>query len=359
MSTLGNIAADALRRVPAVVASGFVVFMVFAGLWIVGSAPVALVAVAGGGGAAIVLTVVFVVLLLFVATAWLWGRLTLASAIAASGGHGLGVRRSWELTTHGRFWFVVGRLVITGLLAGAVGGVVNVVTTFGQFMGFVVFVVVVVLLQALAVAASMIVTVCGYLVTADQVDDSTHNSDQLRISSSRAMGFRVGSAAMEISLDGKVALVTGASKGIGKAIATSLAASGAKVMINSRKQDQLEAARAEMTGDVEIFAANAGDADRASAPSAPRSNASAGSTSSSTTLPPIRTTAGRSTSTKAGTTRRSRSTWRRRCCGARRRGSSRSRSSRARSSTSRRSADCAPTAGGWASTTSRRRRSST
>jgi NAD(P)-dependent dehydrogenase (short-subunit alcohol dehydrogenase family) len=66
---------------------------------------------------------------------------------------------------------------------------------------------------------------------------------------------------MEISLDGKVALVTGASKGIGKAIAASMAASGAKVMINSRKQDQLEAARAEMTGEVEIFAANAGDPD--------------------------------------------------------------------------------------------------
>ena len=66
---------------------------------------------------------------------------------------------------------------------------------------------------------------------------------------------------MDISLDGKVALVTGASKGIGKAIAASLAASGAKVMINSRKQDQLEAARSEMVGDVEIFAANAGDAD--------------------------------------------------------------------------------------------------
>ncbi len=66
---------------------------------------------------------------------------------------------------------------------------------------------------------------------------------------------------MDISLDGKVALVTGASKGIGKAIAASLAASGAKVMINSRKQDQLEAARADMDGEVEVFAANAGDLD--------------------------------------------------------------------------------------------------
>jgi len=66
---------------------------------------------------------------------------------------------------------------------------------------------------------------------------------------------------MEITLDGKVALVSGASKGIGKAIAATLAASGAKVMLNSRKQDQLEAAAAEMTGEVDIFACNAGDDD--------------------------------------------------------------------------------------------------
>ncbi|WP_395154473.1 SDR family oxidoreductase [Ilumatobacter sp.] len=66
---------------------------------------------------------------------------------------------------------------------------------------------------------------------------------------------------MEISLDGKVALVTGASRGIGKAIAASMAAAGAKVMLNSRKQDALEAAAAEMTGEVDVFAANAGDED--------------------------------------------------------------------------------------------------
>jgi len=64
---------------------------------------------------------------------------------------------------------------------------------------------------------------------------------------------------MELSLKGKVALVTGASRGIGKAIATQFAASGAKVMISSRKDDALRAAAKEMSGDVEIFAANAGD----------------------------------------------------------------------------------------------------
>ena len=64
---------------------------------------------------------------------------------------------------------------------------------------------------------------------------------------------------MQVSLEGKVALVTGASRGIGRAIAATFAASGAKVMLSSRKQDQLEEAAATMDGETAVFAANAGD----------------------------------------------------------------------------------------------------
>ena len=68
---------------------------------------------------------------------------------------------------------------------------------------------------------------------------------------------------MDLRLDGKVALVTGASKGIGLAIATAFASSGASVMISSRKPDALERAAASITlsGDAQVawFAANAGD----------------------------------------------------------------------------------------------------
>src|SRR5687767_7706510 len=70
---------------------------------------------------------------------------------------------------------------------------------------------------------------------------------------------------MDLRLDGKVALVTGASKGIGRAIAAAYAEAGARVLISSRKQAQLEEAAAGMTGEVAVFAANAGEPDQAAA----------------------------------------------------------------------------------------------
>jgi NAD(P)-dependent dehydrogenase (short-subunit alcohol dehydrogenase family) len=70
---------------------------------------------------------------------------------------------------------------------------------------------------------------------------------------------------MDVRLDGRVALVTGGSRGIGLAIAQELAASGARVMISSRKAEVLEAAAATMAGEAAWFAANAGDPDDAAA----------------------------------------------------------------------------------------------
>ncbi|MHB1928601.1 MAG: SDR family oxidoreductase [Acidimicrobiales bacterium] len=67
----------------------------------------------------------------------------------------------------------------------------------------------------------------------------------------------VAPAGMDLS--GRVALVTGASRGIGRAIAAALAGAGAAVMLSARKPEPLEEAAAAIGGDVATFPANAGD----------------------------------------------------------------------------------------------------
>src|SRR5258708_6653739 len=63
---------------------------------------------------------------------------------------------------------------------------------------------------------------------------------------------------MELNLTGKRALVTGSSRGIGRAIAAALAAEGCRVALNGRDAGALAAAAAELGGSVSI----AGDVSR-------------------------------------------------------------------------------------------------
>lgn len=53
---------------------------------------------------------------------------------------------------------------------------------------------------------------------------------------------------MELGIEGKVALVTGASAGIGRAVAESLSREGCRVAINARDENRLQAAASEIAG---------------------------------------------------------------------------------------------------------------
>ena len=79
---------------------------------------------------------------------------------------------------------------------------------------------------------------------------------------------------MDLGIGGRVALVTGASQGIGRAIAVELAAEGAKVAISSRSREKIDATAAEIgatgfvldSADLEAMPGVVGDVERALGP---------------------------------------------------------------------------------------------
>lgn len=165
-ATVGAVA----RRAPATLLSSLVVGFIGSAPFLVGALVVVPLVITDSGPAAIVLTTLFVVLAASVSAVWLWGRLALAIAVAAVGGHGLGIRRSWHLTD-GHFWGTVGRLIVAGLLAGIATAPASILNSFGFGVGATAFLAVWLTLQAVASAASAIVNVSAQVVLVDQLSE--------------------------------------------------------------------------------------------------------------------------------------------------------------------------------------------
>ena len=70
---------------------------------------------------------------------------------------------------------------------------------------------------------------------------------------------------MELEISGRTALVMGASRGIGKAVAAALAREGARVAMASRSRERLNDAAAEIQGETAVLEADASEPDRLAA----------------------------------------------------------------------------------------------
>lgn len=165
-----SLVATTMRRCGPVLVASVVLGLLTAVVMAVPLVPFALALVADASPAVVGITVTLGILAAIVGVCWVAGRLSLTLALAARGGHGLGLRRSWELT-EGHFWPVVGRLLLAGLLASVVTlpfGFSNSVTLV---IGVWVTIAFVVLGQALSGAASVLLVTPAQVLTIDHLED--------------------------------------------------------------------------------------------------------------------------------------------------------------------------------------------
>jgi hypothetical protein len=167
--------AAALRRVPAVAAGFLALASVAAGVVGVAFVPLVLAIAAGAGGGPVAVAAVFGTIGAAVVLAWLLGRLALAPVVAALGGSGLGLRRSWALTD-GHYWATVGRLLLASLVAGAASVPFSFLTSFGLPFGFVTWLVVMFVAQTLSSVVNTLVAVPAQAVLVRHLDDQARAS---------------------------------------------------------------------------------------------------------------------------------------------------------------------------------------
>ncbi len=162
-------AADAVRRVPAVFITFVALVVIAVGVGMAAFVPMLILLAVDAGGVAVAVAAVFGMIAAVVLSGWLVGRLSLAIVIASTGGWGLGLRRSWDLT-EGHFWSVVGRLVVAGLIAGAATVPLSVLNSVVLPIGFVPWLLFVLFVQIVSNIITVLVTTPAQVVIVEHLD---------------------------------------------------------------------------------------------------------------------------------------------------------------------------------------------